>query len=148
MRARPPTAISGGQQTRAALARLVIADPDLLRSSFHSQAAFNWSKVSDPELDTGLDQAARAGLRCGTPFTFGRDYAATCRQWASRLVARSDRLTALGYGGPALRHWRYYIEACAAAFAVAGLAKPKPAATNTQAEQKQALEEFNSARVC
>ena len=27
---RPPTAISGGQQTRAALARLVIADPDLL----------------------------------------------------------------------------------------------------------------------
>ncbi len=28
--ARPPTAISGGQQTRAALARLVIADPDLL----------------------------------------------------------------------------------------------------------------------
>ena len=28
--ARPPTALSGGQQTRAALARLVIADPDLL----------------------------------------------------------------------------------------------------------------------
>ena len=27
---RPPTAISGGEQTRAALARLVIADPDLL----------------------------------------------------------------------------------------------------------------------
>ncbi len=27
---RPPTAMSGGQQTRAALARLVIADPDLL----------------------------------------------------------------------------------------------------------------------
>jgi ATP-binding cassette subfamily F protein 3 len=27
---RPPTAVSGGQQTRAALARLVIADPDLL----------------------------------------------------------------------------------------------------------------------
>ncbi|MEO8207615.1 MAG: ABC-F family ATP-binding cassette domain-containing protein, partial [Chloroflexota bacterium] len=28
--ARPPTALSGGEQTRAALARLVIADPDLL----------------------------------------------------------------------------------------------------------------------
>ena len=27
---RPPTALSGGQQTRAALARLVVADPDLL----------------------------------------------------------------------------------------------------------------------
>src|SRR5206468_2126470 len=28
--AKPPTALSGGEQTRAALARLVIADPDLL----------------------------------------------------------------------------------------------------------------------
>ena len=28
--ARPPTALSGGEQTRASLARLVIADPDLL----------------------------------------------------------------------------------------------------------------------
>jgi cyclopropane-fatty-acyl-phospholipid synthase len=64
------------------------------------------------------DQAARAGLSAGTPFAFGRDYAATCRQWASRLVARSDRLSALGYGGATLRHWRYYLEACAAAFAV------------------------------
>ena len=27
---KPPTALSGGEQTRAALARLVIADPDLL----------------------------------------------------------------------------------------------------------------------
>jgi cyclopropane-fatty-acyl-phospholipid synthase len=64
------------------------------------------------------DQAARVGLRAEAPFAFGRDYALTCRQWASRLVARSDRLTALGYGGPTLRHWRYYLEACAAAFAV------------------------------
>ncbi len=63
-------------------------------------------------------EAARAGLRAGTPFAFGRDYAETCRQWASRLVARSGRLTALGYGGPTLRHWRYYLEACAATFAV------------------------------
>ena len=28
--AKPPTALSGGEQTRASLARLVIADPDLL----------------------------------------------------------------------------------------------------------------------
>jgi cyclopropane-fatty-acyl-phospholipid synthase len=62
--------------------------------------------------------AARAGLRAGAPFAFGRDYALTCRHWAARLVARSNRLTALGYGGPTLRHWRYYLEACAAAFAV------------------------------
>lgn len=63
-------------------------------------------------------QAARAGLRAGRPFAFGRDYALTCRQWADRLVARSGRLAALGYGRATLRHWRYYLEACAAAFAV------------------------------
>jgi len=34
-------------------------DPDLLRSFFHSQAAFNWSKVSDPELDAWLEQATQ-----------------------------------------------------------------------------------------
>lgn len=62
--------------------------------------------------------AARAGLRAGTPFAFGQDYALTCRQWAARLVARSGRLGALGYDAPTLRHWRYYLEACAACFAV------------------------------
>ena len=64
------------------------------------------------------EQAARAGLRAGTPFAFGRDYALTCRLWAARFLTRADRLTALGYGGPTLRHWRYYLEACAATFAV------------------------------
>lgn len=34
-------------------------DPDLLRSFFRSDAAFNWSKVADPELDEWLDQGAR-----------------------------------------------------------------------------------------
>lgn len=31
-------------------------DPDLLRPFFYSGEAFNWSKVSDPELDAWLDQ--------------------------------------------------------------------------------------------
>ncbi len=34
-------------------------DPDLLRAFYHSEAAFNWSKVADPELDAWLEQAAR-----------------------------------------------------------------------------------------
>ncbi|MFQ8433255.1 class I SAM-dependent methyltransferase [Amaricoccus sp. W119] len=62
--------------------------------------------------------AARAGLRAAEPFAFGQHYALTCRQWASRLVARSGRLASLGYGEATLRHWRYYLEACAATFAV------------------------------
>ncbi|PZQ47496.1 MAG: class I SAM-dependent methyltransferase [Rhodovulum sulfidophilum] len=61
--------------------------------------------------------AARAGLRAGAPFTFGRDYALTCRQWARRLIERRTRLAALGHGERRLRHWRYYLETSAACFA-------------------------------
>lgn len=35
------------------------SDPDILRKFFHSQASFNWSKVSDAELDGWLEEAAR-----------------------------------------------------------------------------------------
>lgn len=34
-------------------------DPDILRQCFHSQGGSNWSKVSDPELDSWLEEAAR-----------------------------------------------------------------------------------------
>jgi peptide/nickel transport system substrate-binding protein len=34
-------------------------DPDLLRSFFHTDGAYNWTGVHDPELDHLLDQAAR-----------------------------------------------------------------------------------------
>ena len=36
------------------------SDPDILRKFFHSQAGFNWAKVSDAELDGWLDAAARS----------------------------------------------------------------------------------------
>ncbi len=35
-------------------------DPDVLRTFFHSDAAFNWSHVADAELDDWLDDGARA----------------------------------------------------------------------------------------
>lgn len=34
------------------------SDPDILRKFFHTQASFNWSKISDAELDGWLEQAA------------------------------------------------------------------------------------------
>ncbi|MBN1886859.1 MAG: ABC transporter substrate-binding protein [Thermoflexales bacterium] len=37
------------------------SDPDMVRSFFHSAGAFNWSKITDPELDGWLAQAARSG---------------------------------------------------------------------------------------
>jgi len=39
------------------------SDPDILRKFFHSQAGFNWSKVSDPEMDNWLTEAARVSDR-------------------------------------------------------------------------------------
>ena len=64
------------------------------------------------------DQAARAGLMVKESFGFGQDYAETCRQWAQRLKDRAERAAQMGYGPDFLRGWLYYLEACAAAFAV------------------------------
>ncbi|WP_038145891.1 SAM-dependent methyltransferase [Thioclava atlantica] len=64
------------------------------------------------------DQAERAGLAVRESFGFGQDYAETCRQWAARLKERSARAAKMGYGPEFLRGWLYYLEACAAAFAV------------------------------
>ena len=62
--------------------------------------------------------AAEAGLKVESSFAFGADYARTCRMWAASLAGRRDRLARLGYGGATMRHWQYYLEACAACFAV------------------------------
>ncbi|TNF15251.1 MAG: class I SAM-dependent methyltransferase, partial [Rhodobacteraceae bacterium] len=64
------------------------------------------------------DQAAKAGLLVKESYAFGQDYAETCRQWATRLKERSARAAQLGFGPEFLRNWQYYLEACAAAFAV------------------------------
>ena len=63
------------------------------------------------------DQARRAGLRVVERFAFGADYARTLREWDRRMQARRDRLAAYGFDAAALRPWRYYLNACAAAFA-------------------------------
>ena len=38
-------------------------DPDVLRSYFSSDAYFNWSKISNPDLDKILADAARPWIR-------------------------------------------------------------------------------------
>lgn len=64
------------------------------------------------------DQAARAGLAVRDSFAFGQDYAETCRQWSARMKQQAGRATQLGFGPEFLRGWEYYLDACAAAFAV------------------------------
>ncbi|WP_137700046.1 SAM-dependent methyltransferase [Marimonas lutisalis] len=64
------------------------------------------------------EEARKAGLAVREAFGFGEDYARTCRMWAERLVAAGPRIRALGYDQPFLRNWQYYLETCAACFAV------------------------------
>jgi cyclopropane-fatty-acyl-phospholipid synthase len=65
------------------------------------------------------EQAEKAGLKVVDSFAFGTDYARTCATWAEQLEAAKPRLSMLGYEGPFLRNWRYYLEICAASFATA-----------------------------
>ncbi|MGC1427107.1 MAG: cyclopropane-fatty-acyl-phospholipid synthase family protein [Albidovulum sp.] len=63
-------------------------------------------------------QANAAGLRVCDSFGFGQDYAKTCRIWAGRLAAQKRRISEMGHGEGFFRNWQYYLEICAASFAV------------------------------
>ncbi len=64
------------------------------------------------------EQAQKAGLQVRDNFAFGQDYAKTCRIWAERLAAQKRKITEQGYGEGFFRNWQYYLEICAASFAV------------------------------
>lgn len=63
-------------------------------------------------------QATDAGLAVQDNFAFGQDYAQTCRIWAARLSAQKRRIAEMGYSESFFRNWQYYLEICAASFAV------------------------------
>jgi len=63
-------------------------------------------------------QAAQAGLTVNDSFAFGADYGRTCRIWAQRLADQKRRITQLGFDEPFFRNWQYYLEICAASFAI------------------------------
>lgn len=64
------------------------------------------------------EQAKTAGLRMQDSFAFGTDYARTCRMWSERLSAQKRRISEQGYDEPFFRNWKYYLDICAASFAV------------------------------
>ncbi|MCK8483456.1 cyclopropane-fatty-acyl-phospholipid synthase family protein [Aliiroseovarius sp. S2029] len=64
------------------------------------------------------DQAQKAGLQVQDNFHFGQDYAKTCRIWAERFAAQKRRIFEMGYGEAFQRNWQYYLEICAASFAI------------------------------
>ncbi|MEP3332771.1 cyclopropane-fatty-acyl-phospholipid synthase family protein [Sedimentitalea sp.] len=64
------------------------------------------------------EQAQAAGLKVQDSFSFGTDNGKTCRIWADRLTAQKRRITEMGYGEAFFRNWQYYLESCAASFAI------------------------------
>lgn len=64
------------------------------------------------------DQAANAGLRVNESYAFGQDYAKTLRIWSDRLSRQKTKISEMGYSEAFFRNWKYYLEICAAAFAV------------------------------
>lgn len=62
--------------------------------------------------------ASKSGLVTQNTFSFGEDYARTCRIWAEQLEAQAGRALRFGYDDRFLRSWRYYLGACAGSFAL------------------------------
>lgn len=71
-----------------------------------------------PGVSRFKDEAAKAGLVCSEPFSFGQDYARTLREWLSRFDAAKEEMERMGYNQQFQRSWRFYLAMCAAAFAV------------------------------
>lgn len=64
------------------------------------------------------EQAKNAGLEVRDNFAFGQDYAKTCRIWSEGLVNQKRKIIEQGFGEDFFRNWQYYLEICAASFAV------------------------------
>lgn len=62
--------------------------------------------------------ARAVGLRVQDAYGFGRDYARTLRDWATRFESRLPEIRALGFDEGFIRVWRFYLAACAASFEV------------------------------
>lgn len=71
--------------------------------------------LSKAEIDR---EAQGAGLKMENCFSFGPDYAKTCRIWLQRLEAQTAKVSQLGYSERFMRSWRFYLGICAASFAV------------------------------
>ncbi|SED78510.1 cyclopropane-fatty-acyl-phospholipid synthase family protein [Rhodobacter sp. 24-YEA-8] len=104
---------------RAVLQAITVPDAEFSiyrkRSDFIRQHIFPGGMLPSPAILR--HQGARAGLELRASFSFGQDYARTCRIWAARMAGAAPRIRRFGYDEPFLRSWRYYLESCAATFA-------------------------------
>ena len=71
-----------------------------------------------PAVSRFMDEAKKAGLACSEPFSFGKDYARTLREWLGRFEAALPEIRKMGHDEAFQRSWRFYLAMCAAAFSV------------------------------
>lgn len=71
-----------------------------------------------PSIQRFKEEAAKAGLHAVEVFSFGQDYAETLRKWRLNLDARKAEIHALGHSDAFLRNWQFYLDICAATFAI------------------------------
>lgn len=71
-----------------------------------------------PSLSRFKAESERAGLVVRDVYSFGQDYARTCREWLQRFDAALPEIRGLGYEDGFLRGWRLYLAMCAGAFAL------------------------------
>jgi cyclopropane-fatty-acyl-phospholipid synthase len=71
-----------------------------------------------PSVSRFKQESERAGLAVRDVFSFGQDYARTCREWLHRFDAALPEIRSLGYEDGFLRGWRLYLAMCAGAFAL------------------------------
>ncbi|WP_439111815.1 class I SAM-dependent methyltransferase [Lentibacter sp.] len=105
---------------RAVVQAITVPDAyfDIYRSSsdFIRQYTFPGGMLlSDAVI---ADEARRAGLKVKENFSFGQDYAKTLRIWSERMDASVKRIKEYGYTDAQLRSWQFYLQMCAATFAV------------------------------
>lgn len=71
-----------------------------------------------PSLSRFRGESERAGLAVRDVFSFGQDYARTCREWLVRFDRATPDIRALGHDDRFIRGWRLYLAMCAGAFAL------------------------------
>lgn len=104
---------------RAVLQAITVPDAEFSvyrrRSDFIRQHIFPGGML--PCHAAMAHEAARAGLELQGCFSFGQDYARTCRIWLERMMGERGRIMRMGHDDRLLRGWQFYLEGCAAAFA-------------------------------
>lgn len=106
---------------RAVLQAITVPDAEFSvyrgRSDFIRQHVFPGGMLPCSAIIS--HEAAKAGLTVVESHAFGQDYARTCRIWSERMMGERARIRRLGYDEAFLRGWQFYLDGCAAAFAIA-----------------------------